>query len=311
MRIAIFGVGGAGGYFAAQLVKAGKDVVFIARGEHLQAICENGLCVSTPQGEMLVQPRIATDDPEQAGIVDSVILGVKAEHVCNVAQTLGPMLGTDSFVVPLQNGVEAAPSLSSVLGQKHVVAGLCGTVSFVTAPGHIRSLGDVNFIRFGELDNRASARTAALRRAFDDAGVNAEIPDNIHKALWEKFLMVVSVGGVAALAGQPIGVIREQQQSRRLLELCMREILTLAVARGIPLEDSIVASTMRLVDSLPAEGTASLQRDLAAGKPSELEAWNGAVVRLAGASGVSVPVNEHIYRSLLPQEHNARNATKA
>ena len=143
MRIAIYGVGGVGGFFGAQLIRAGEEVVFIARGAHLEAIRENGLCVSSPKGEMLVRPSLATADLAEIGTVDAVILGVKAEQVSGVAESIGPLLGAETFVLPLQNGVEAADELGSILGGEHVIVGLCGIMSWVAGPGHIRTLGDV------------------------------------------------------------------------------------------------------------------------------------------------------------------------
>jgi 2-dehydropantoate 2-reductase len=308
VRIAVFGVGGAGGYFGARLAAAGEETVFIARGAHLDAIRTAGLCVSTPSGEILARPTLATDDPAEAGKVDAILLGVKAHQVADVAPGLRPMLDEQTFVVPLQNGVEAADTLSRILGGDHVVGGLCGTVSFVVAPGHIRSLGEINFIRFGELDNRASHRTERLRSILVRAGVKAEIPSSIQKAVWEKFLFVVSVGGVAAVREQPVGAVRENPESRRMLELSMQEIADLADAQGVLLDEDIVARTLSFVDQLPADGTASLQRDLAGGKPSELDAWSGAVVRLAEAHGRIVPVNRFIYDTLLPKDREARVA---
>lgn len=310
MRIAVFGAGGVGGYFGAQLARSGEDVVLIARGKHLEAIRKNGLCVTSPNGEMLVQPSLATDDPTEAGNVDVVILGVKAEQVASVADAIGPLIGTDTFVVPLQNGVEAAAQLAASIGEKHVIAGLCGMMSWVAGPGHIRTLGDVNFIRFGELDNHTSARTEALRKIFETAGVKADIPADIHIALWEKFLFVASLGGVGATTGRPFGEIRDQEDSRRMLELAMREVHSLAQARGVPLNDMLVERTLAFVDTLPAAGTTSLQRDIADGKPSELEAWSGAVVRLAGESEIEAPVHTFIYDSLLPKERASRSANE-
>ena len=160
MKVAIYGVGGVGGYFGAQLIRAGVDVRMIARGEHLQAILDKGLCVTSPNGEMLVQPAVATENPAEVGVVDVIILGVKAGQVREVAKTLSPMVDEGSFVLPLQNGVEAAPTLVDVLGPEVVVGGLCGIMSWVSGPGHIRTLGDVNFIRLGELDNNRSERVA-------------------------------------------------------------------------------------------------------------------------------------------------------
>jgi len=307
MNVAVYGVGGVGGYFGAQLARAGVDVRMIARGDHLRAIRDKGLCITSPNGEMLVQPSMATDDPAEVGIVDVIILGVKADQVRSVAETLSPMIGKDSFVLPLQNGVEAAGELVDVLGPQHVIGGLCGIMSWVSGPGHIRTLGDVNFIRLGELDNAQSERVESFRSLLESAGVKAEIPDDVHEALWEKFLFVASIGGIGAVRRAPFGAIREDPESRRMLELAMREIFNLAISAGISLDESIVERTLGFADELPAEGTTSLQRDIVAGRPSELDAWSGAVVRLAAKTGVEVPVHSFIYDTLLPLDLASRS----
>jgi 2-dehydropantoate 2-reductase len=309
MRIAVFGSGGAGGYFGAQLARAGEEVVFIARGEHLEAIRSRGLTIETPRGETVIQPAQATDDPAQAGVVDVVLVGVKSWQVVEAAHAIGPLLGPGTFVVPLQNGVEAAGQLAAVIGADAVVGGLCGTLSWLTGPGRIRSIGEVHFVKIGELDRsrrRPSERIERLRRAFERAGVDVEVPLDIHRALWEKFLFVVSLGGVGAVTRMPVGVVRAVAETRRMLEDCMREILAVARARHVTVPDTVIAERMALVDSLAPDGTTSLQRDIAAGKPSELEAWNGAVVRFGREAGVQTPLHEFIYHSLLPQELHAR-----
>ena len=306
MRIAVYGVGGVGGFFGARLIRGGQQVAFVARGEHLAAIQERGLCVTTPGGEMLVQPSIATAEPSEVGPVDVVILGVKADQVGIAASAIGPMLSGKTFVLPLQNGIEAEDRLSSVIGEARVLAGLCGIMSWITAPGHVRTLADVHFIRFGELDNSRSERTVALLKVFEDAGITAEIPSDIQKAKWEKFLFVSTLGGLGAALGKSFGGLRDDPEARRMLELGMQEVFALARARGVALEDNVVERTMGFVDKLPADGTASLQRDIADGKPSELDAWNGAVVRLGRDAGVAVPVHAFIYEKLLPAERRAR-----
>jgi 2-dehydropantoate 2-reductase len=306
MRIAIFGTGAAGGYFGAQLARAGEDVIFIARGEHLQAIQTRGLRVETSRGEIVIQPAQAADDPAHVGVVDAVIVGVKTWQVTEAAQAIQPMIGPETFVVPLQNGVEAPSQLAEVLGAEHVLGGLCGTLSWIVGPGHIRSIGDANFIKFGEMDKRPSERAERLRQVFEQAGVKVEVPPDIHVSLWEKFLFVVSFGGVGGVTRAPIGVIRALPETRRLLEQCLREIVAVARARHVALSDGSVEKSMAFLDSLTPGGTTSLQRDIADGKPSELEAWNGAVVRLGREAGVDTPLHEFIYHSLLPLEMRAR-----
>ena len=305
MRIAIFGTGGAGGYFGAHLAQAGEDVVFIARGEHLQAIREKGLHVEGAGGEIVVHSQ-ATDDPAQAGTVDVVIVGVKTWQVTSAARDMRPMIAPQTFILPLQNGVEAPAQLTAVLGANHVLGGLCGTISRVDRPGHILSIGETNFVKFNELDNKPSERVRRLCQVFERAGVRAEVPPDIQAAMWEKFIFVAPYGGVGAVARAPAGIIRSLPETRRMIERGMQEIFEVARAHRVALADEAVEKSMGLLDSLYPDATTSLQRDIAAGKPSELEAWNGAVVRLGQEAGVSTPLHEFIYHSLLPSELRAR-----
>ncbi len=308
MRIAIFGAGGAGGYFGARLCEAGEEVVFVARGEHLEAIRRSGLRVVTDSGAILVRPALATDDPAEVGGVDAVLVGVKAWQVPDAARAIEKLVGPGTVVCPLQNGVEAAAQLSAVLGAGPVLGGLSGTLSFLVAPGEIRSVGATHFVQLGELDGRPSERSVRLRDALSGAGVDAAIPPDIQAAVWQKFLFVTAFGGVGAVARAPVGVIRDGPETRRLLEGCMRETEAVARARGIRLDGDAVARGMALLDSLAPGGTTSLQRDVVDGKPSELEAWNGAVARLGREAGVPTPLHDVLYAALLPLERRARNA---
>ncbi len=306
MRIAVFGTGGAGGYFGARLAESGEEVVFIARGDHLQAIQTSGLRVESLKGDMHIQPTRALADPAQAGIADVVLLGVKTWQVESAARAMRPLLGPESAVLPLQNGVEAPEQLAAILGPEHVLPGLAKIISFIKAPGHLCHSGLEPYLAFAESNGGSSERTEGLRQACTRAGISAEIPQDIQAALWEKFLFVVAMGGVGTAANAPIGILRRLPETRQMLLDAMQEIAAVAAARGISLPDDIVQRTMTFMDGLPEGGTTSLQRDLAEGRPSELEAWNGAVHRLGRAVGVSTPLHAFIYHSRLPTELRAR-----
>lgn len=307
MRIAVFGTGGVGGYFGGRLAQAGEEVIFIARGEHLRAMREHGLRVDSIKGDFVLQPVQATDNPAEVGPVDAILVGVKAWDVPQAAQLMRPMVGPETFVVPLENGVEAPDQLAEVLGREHVLGGLCKIISAIVAPGHIRHAGIDPYIAFGELDGRKSERAERLRQAFARAiGVIAEIPDDIQVAMWEKFVFIAAISGVGAVTRAPAGVIRSLPETRQMLEQAMREILAVARARGVALSDEVVSQTMAFIDAMPAGGTASMQRDIIAGRPSELDYQNGTVARLGRELGVPTPVNAFIYASLLPQELRAR-----
>ena len=307
MRIAIFGTGGVGGYFGSRLAQTGADVVFIARGEHLRAMRENGLQVDSIKGDFVLHPVQATDNPEEVGPVDVVLVGVKSWQVPEAAQAMRPMVGTETFVVPLLNGVEAPTELARILGEEHVVGGLCGCISFIAGPGHIRHVGADPFIHFGELDNHSSERVESLRSAFSQAtGVTVEVPPDIQAAMWRKFLMVASWSGIGAITRAPLGAFLGLPETRQMLQGVMQEINSVAHARGILLPQDIVDKTLAFLDSLPPSGTSSMQRDIMEGRPSELEAQTGAAVRLGSDVGVATPLNSFIYNSLLPLELKAR-----
>jgi 2-dehydropantoate 2-reductase len=307
MRIAIYGAGGVGGYFGGRLAQAGEEVVFIARGKHLQALRSHGLRVDSIKGDFVVQPAHATDDPTQVGIVDVILVGVKAWQVPEAAEAMRPMVGPKTVVVPLQNGVEAPSQLAAVLGREHVLGGLCGLMTFIVEPGHIRHAGTDPFVKFGELDNRPSERVEKLRQAFAGAsGLTAEIPPDIQVALWQKFLFITAWSGMGTVTRAPVGVFRGQPATRQMLEQAVHEEFDVAQAHNIALPEETVSKTVGGFDSLPPYATASMQRDIMAGRPSELDSLNGAVVHLGQAVGVETPLNAFIYYSLLPMEMRAR-----
>lgn len=306
MKIAIFGTGGVGGYFGARLAQGGEDVTFIARGEHLRAMQTSGLRVDSLNGDFIINPAKATDDVSEIGPVDLVILGVKAWQVRDAALAMRPLVGRNTTVLPLQNGVDAVPQLTAELGSDVVVGGLCKIVSFVIAPGHIRHAGFAPSIVIGELDNQRTDRIVEIEKTFNHAGVETTIAADIHVALWMKFLFITSFSGVGAIANVPAGILRSDPELRAQMLQAMKEIYELAHARNIKLPSDSIDTVMAGVNALPEDATSSMQRDIAAGKPSELESQNGAVVRMACESGVDVPTHDFIYARLKPLEQKAR-----
>ena len=302
MRIAIFGSGGVGGYFGGRLAQAGEDVTFIARGAHLRAIQTTGLRVDSLDGDFLINPARATDSVSEVGEVDLVILGVKAWQVPEAARAIKPIVASETTVLPLQNGVDAVSELIAELGTTPVVGGLCKIVSFVVEPGHIRHAGFAPSVVIGELDNRRSKRIVAIEETFNRAGLNTKIAGDIQVALWMKFLFIASFSGMGAIANAPAGMLRSDPELRAQMLRAMSEIHELAHARNVILPSDAIETALAAVDALPAEATSSMQRDIAAGRPSELESQNGAVVRMAREAGITVPTHESIYEALKPRE---------
>lgn len=306
MRIAIIGAGGVGGYFGGRLAHGGADVVFIARGATLGAMRSRGLRVDSIKGDFVIDRPKVTDNPATAGKVDAVFVTVKTWQIAAAAESIKPIIGDETMVIPLENGIDAPDQLAAVLGPDHVLGGLCGIVSFIASPGHIRHIGAEPFVMFGELDNRRTTRVEQLRDECLRAGVQADIPSNIHHALWSKFVFIAPMSGIGAATRVPIGVWRSMPETRELATRAIREIADLALARGVDLGAEAIERTLSRFDGLTPDATSSLQRDIIDGKPSELDAQLGAVVRLGRAAGVPTPVCETLLALLLPQEQNAR-----
>jgi 2-dehydropantoate 2-reductase len=306
MRIAVVGVGGVGGYFGGRLAQAGHAVYLIARGAHLKAIRAGGLRVTSIDGDFMVRPAGATDDPAQVGPVDLVLLAVKSWQLPEACASLGPLLGPDTLVLPLLNGVEAVEQVAAAVGAAHTLGGLCRIIAELSGPGQIRHSGIEPTIIFGELDNVRSPRAEKILFAIRTANIRVSIAADIQAAIWQKFMLVSTWSGLGAVTRTPIGVWRSLPQTRALATQMIAEVVAVASGRGVNLPPSAPENTMIFLDGVTPEGTASMQRDISEGRPSELEAQNGAVVRLGAAAGVPTPVNAFIYACLLPQEQQAR-----
>jgi 2-dehydropantoate 2-reductase len=306
MHIVVFGAGAVGGYFGGRLAYAGENVTFIARGQHLRAMLASGLQVDSICGNFTIHPVTATDDPVNVKAVDVILVCVKTWQIAEAANALMPMIGPETFAVPLENGVQASSQLAEILGPDRVLGGLCRIASRIIAPGHIQHSGIEPYIAFGELDNRSSARSRHLLQCFEHAGVKVEIPTDINVAIWQKFLFISTVSGIGAITRAPVGLFRSLPVTRQMLECALNECYSVALAAGIHLPPESVTKTLTYIDSLPPDTIPSMQRDIMEGRPSELEAQNGAIVNMGLVYGVPTPVHTYIYHSLLPQENLAR-----
>ncbi len=306
MRIAVIGTGAVGGYFGGRLVEAGADVSFLARGRTLEVLRRDGLQVTSPHGDMTLSGLRVTDTPAEIGPVDVVLFTVKTWQLSRLAEAVRPIVKPETMLIPLQNGVESETELAGLYSEQQVLGAICRIIAMAKSPGRIKHLGVDPFIALGELDNSPSRRVAGLVQLFNDARVVARQPESIHAAIWEKFLFVSPTAGICAVTRSPVGMVRATPETRELLRQAMEEVTRLAKARKIPLAEDAVARTLDFFDTLPAEVTSSMQRDIMDGRPSELEAHIGATVRLAAESGIDVPVNTCLYASLLPMELAAR-----
>ena len=306
MKIVVYGAGGVGGYFGGKLAQIGNDVTFIARGKHLEAIQENGLQVKSINGDFTVFPKV-TNDISFISNPDLIILGVKSWQIPTIANLLKPIIGKNTVVLPLQNGADNAEKLLEVLDKKNVIAGLCRIVSKVESPGIINHFAFEPEVVFAENDNRLTERVKNIKSIFDIAGFKNNISNDIHLDIWRKFLFITIVSGIGALTREVFGVLKDDKSIRKRMIDSGIEIMKVANAKGISITQKDIDNSMKSFDNSGYNTTASMQRDIMEGKPSELENFNGYIVRQGQLLGIETPVNSFIYYCLLPQENKVRS----
>lgn len=299
MRIAIMGAGGVGGCLGGLLGKAGNDVWLIVRGEHLEAIRANGLKLVRPDTEFVVQVN-ATDNPAEVGPVDLVLFTVKTYQNRHVITTLKPLMGHETSVITLQNGVESHEQLGAVLGPSNILPGAYWASSHILSPGVIGE--DVPAqISFGEIDDTDSLRSPDIRKVFRDAGIETEISLDPLQVLWEKFIILSALAGITSAAQTRPKELLKYPDARTMFCNAMEESLAVGLAKGINLPDNLVQDSLKYIESLP-DFQNSMHGDYEAGRPTELEALSGAVIRLGKQIGVKTPVHEFLYSVLLPHK---------
>lgn len=303
MRIVAFGAGGVGGYFGGRLAVSGVDVTFVARGAHLDAIRNSGLTIRTEDGDITVKPATATDDLSTVAPPDYLFFAVKLFDTEAVAELCRPIVGPETTVVSLQNGVEAVDILNGVFGRDRVMGGTVGVATVISEPGVITQTGLFNFITVGEQDGSRSARGEALVAACNAAGTTATLSDDVD--IWMKFVMLSALSNMTCVIRLPIGRLRETPETRAMLEACVSEAVAVGRAHGVALPDDAVAQCVTRLDGLSDPMVASMLHDLNAGKRLELERLGGAAVRLGAAHDVPTPVQAFCYSVLKPHMQGA------
>ncbi|MDP1568755.1 MAG: 2-dehydropantoate 2-reductase [Vicinamibacterales bacterium] len=301
MKIVMFGSGGVGGYFGGRLAQHGHDVTFVARGAHLAALQAGGLRLVSPLGDAHVAPVLATADVSTIGPVDVVVLTVKMYDLEEAAAQLAPLLGPDTVVVTLQNGVEATAIVARHVGAAHVAGGVAYVAAVIDAPGVIRHTA-LNRLIFGELDGRPSPRLEAFRAALVASGVEAAVSPHIKVDLWSKFARLSVFSSMTTVTRSPIGVLRSDPDLLALLEEAVAESLAVGRAHGVPLSETVMEEIKAMVRDLPPNAKASMLEDLERGRRLELPWLSGAVVRLGREVGVPTPIHRFVATVLKPYQ---------
>jgi 2-dehydropantoate 2-reductase len=299
MKIAVVGTGAVGGYFGGRLAAAGDDVAFLARGRHLDALRRDGLSIASPGGDLRLSRINATDRPAEIGPVDIVLFAVKLYDAESAAAALAPLIGRDTAVITVQNGVDAVETVSRHVGREHVVGGAAYIIATVEAPGRIRHTAKDTLL-FGERDGSRSRRLAAFEAAARRAGFGATLSANIELDLWTKFVRLATWSGLTTVARSPIGVLREDPALMAMMSSVLDEAIAVGRARGVPLPDSLPEETMSLVKSFPDGSKSSMLEDLEHGRRLELPWLSGAIARMGREAGVPTPIHRFIATVLAP-----------
>jgi 2-dehydropantoate 2-reductase len=300
MNVVVMGAGAVGATFGARLAEAGHRVSFVARGDHLHALRRDGLRLRSTLGDVHLHPVTALAEPGEAGEADLVLFTVKAQDSEEAVRRIAPIVGPATRVLTLQNGIDGVETLRRAFGDERVFGGVAYIEAVIVSPGEVVHKSPFARIVFGPLSGAADPRADATLEAFEEAGVEASLEADPMVAVWRKWLLICAFSGMTALTRKPIGPIVERAETRRLLRAAMQEIADLAAARGVALPEDAVDAAMELVTrSFEPTMTSSLAQDLAAGKPLELEALNGAASRWGRDLGVPTPVNDFIYAALV------------
>lgn len=300
MRYLIVGAGGIGGYFGARLAADGNDVTFQVRGRQAEAMTERGLTLMSPLGDVTIEKPQLLADQGDPGFFDGILLCTKLWDLESAAEAVAPLLARDSFVAPLQNGVESEEIVAAVVGRQHVVGGVAEISAHIEAPGVIRHHGKLARVTFGELDGAKSWRLEALEAAFSAAGVDVRLSDDIAKNLWQKFVLLTALAGVTAYRRQNVGAVFSDPDSRALYGDLVRETVAVARAKGIALPDDVADKAIAVIEQFPPGVKSSMLVDLEQGNRLELPWLNAAVVRFGQEVGVATPRHAEVTAGLTP-----------
>lgn len=300
MRVAVMAAGAVGGYFGARLAQAGHDVFFIARGAHLAAIRKDGLKIESTLGDLLLKDAKATDDPASVGPVDLVLFAVKLWDTEKAGEQTKPLVGPNTRVVTLQNGVDSVERLAPILGDAATIGGATYVVTTIAAPGVIRHTGTVARIRCGRLDRNADSVLAGYVDQMKAAELDITLSNDMLTDLWKKFVLLTGTSSITASTRQTLGVIRDDPDMRAFLFKLMDETVAVGRASGINLPAEFSAELERSVAGFAPAMKASMANDLNNGNRLELDWLAGKVVSLGRKLGVPTPAQEAVYAILKP-----------
>lgn len=306
MRIAVMGTGGLGGYIGGRLAHAGADITFIARGQQLQAIQQNGIQVQSNYGGFAVAPVRATNNPAEVGPVDLILFCVKAYDAETAAAQIKPLVGPQTAILPVLNGIDHLETLSTVLGPAHVLGGVTQITAHVVAPGLIEQVSTMHTLEFGELDGATSDRCLQIQQGLVVTGIELLVTSTIVEKMWWKLAAICGSAGVFSVVRSSAGLIAQTPETLTLVHQAVAECVAVAQASQISLSPALPDQIVNFVKNAPATLKPSMLIDLEHARRLEVEALNGKISRLGKALGIPTPVNDFIYACLKPHMNGAQ-----
>ncbi len=299
MRIAVMAAGAIGAYYGARMAVAGHDVSFIARGANLEALKTKGLTIESVHGDLHLPTVNVTDDPAKVGPVDIVLFAVKLWDTETAAEQARPLIGPNTRLITLQNGIDSVERISKILGSDKVVGGIAYIASNLVAPGTIKQTSQFHHIRFGHADNRPDTALDTFVAAGKAAKLDIDLAKNIERELWEKFIFLTAITGATAALRSGIGPILADPELKAFYRQLMEEALAVGKAKGIALDFSYIDERMSFVETKTVPTMkGSMANDLDRGGRLELDWLSGKVRELGRALGVPTPASDTVYTVL-------------
>jgi len=305
MKFAVMASGAVGAYVGARLVEAGHDVSFIARGQHLKAMKENGLSIKSDKGDFFLKNVNVCEYPSEIGKVETIIFAVKLWDTVLAAKAMLPMVGFNTNILTLQNGVESVEMISSVVSSRQILGGTIFIASEISEPGVITQFGNKTKITLGELDLKNSKRSQKLKNIFEKTNIEATVTNQILTAIWEKYIALVAISGSTCLTRLPIRTLMEEKTTATLIEDLMEEVISLAKAKGIEISKNVIARHKEFFQNASPKMTSSMLQDLEKENRLELQWLSGGVVRMANKIKLPVPINQTVLAAIKLYENGA------
>lgn len=297
MRLLVVGAGSTGGYFGGRLAQAGRDVTFLVRPGRAEQLRQSGLQIVSPNGDVTLTPQLVTAD-RIAGSYDAIILTVKAYSLDAALDDLAPAVGPDTMILPVLNGMRHVDAIKARFGKAALIGGLCRIPAQLDAQGRVIQMGKFHDLAYGEMDGSETARIKALDAVLRDAGFDAKLTPQIEREMWEKWVLLASLGGLCCLMRGSVGEVAAAPGGPAFALGLIDEVVATVKAVGVAPTEAFVANTRETLTRAGSAHTSSMYRDLQKGGAVEADQIVGDLLARAQQAGIKTPLLSLAYTNL-------------